>query len=447
MNRLRKDAERIWWSGVAAVHAANLVRDCVEVDGNRLTICDHTIDVAKTERVLVVGAGKACAEMAAGLETALQGSQFDSKLSGWINVPEPCLRPMRKIHLHAARPAGVNEPTMSGVEGTERILDIVQQATEDDVLIVLLSGGGSALLPASVEGMTLADKQQVTRLLMTSGAPIEELNCVRKHLSKVKGGRLLQNCNAGTVISLIISDVIGDSLETIASGPTREDSTTAKDAWDILERHLGEEIPANVKIVLEAKIGKDAVNIAELPRVFHHIVGNNTTAREAAEETADMLGYRVHSLGSQVQGEAKEVGKRIAKLAVSIRTESRPIAAPACIVGGGETTVNLRNVPNPGKGGRNQEFAIALLNEFHEKNVSRICLLAGGTDGEDGPTDAAGAFADETVRENALLKNLDVTDYLNRHDAYRFFEQTEGLFKIGTTHTNVMDLWVAIVSG
>src|SRR5262245_28891785 len=255
-SQLCRDAFEIWRCGVEAVRAERLVRNAVQCRGEQLTICGREFHVSQLGKIAVVGAGKAGAGMAAAVEEILGAELVDRQVVGWINVPADCVRPLRKIVLHAARPAGVNEPTADGVIGSHKILEIVSGLTKIDLCLVLISGGGSALLPAPAPGLTLADKQAVTRFLMLSGATIGELNTVRKRLSRIKGGNLARASRAGQTISLIISDVVGDPLDVIASGPTVADTTTAADALAVL-RKFAASSPQIPQAVLEV-LGKDA---------------------------------------------------------------------------------------------------------------------------------------------------------------------------------------------
>ena len=237
---LRADASAIWQAAVEAVRSDRLVKENVRIDGEWLVVGDESLALSSVGRIAVVGAGKAGAGMAAGLEEALgMRVMAEKRVAGWINVPADCVRELPGIHLHAARPGGVNEPTAEGVFGAGKILEIVQSLGPSDLCVCLLSGGGSALLPAPVGGVSLAEKQAVTRLLSAGGANIQELNTVRKQLSQIKGGRLARRCRAGRMITLIISDVLGDPLDVIASGPTVPDSHTAGEALAILERYAG----------------------------------------------------------------------------------------------------------------------------------------------------------------------------------------------------------------
>ena len=443
MRKLRDDAESIWRAGVQAVDSQHLVEQAVAVTGDQLTVGDFSMPIGQLPRIAVVGTGKAGAGMAAGMEQAL-GPRLLDRVTGWVNVPADCVRPLERIRLHSARPAGMNEPTEEGVAGALSILKIVADLDENDLCVVLISGGGSALLPAPAEGITLAEKQIVTRHLMHSGATINELNCVRKQLSRIKGGNLVRSTKARTV-SLIISDVIGDPMDIIASGPTVPDTTTAADALAVLRRYGSQEsIPPSVWQLLETRV-KSQPSQQPITRVHNFVIGNNDVALEAAELEAQKLGYRVVSLGSENCGEAQDEGRGLANLARAIRDTSDPVAPPACILSGGEPVVHLADTDLPRKGGRNQELALAALQELNLNELQDIVVLSGGTDGEDGPTDAAGGVASLDVANNSLAKGLNVADYLAINNSYEFLDQTGGLLKTGPTHTNVMDLRVVLI--
>lgn len=443
---LRTHAQDIWQAGVNAVDSQHLVQNAISRTDTELTICGRAIPLDNLGKLVVVGAGKAGAGMATAFEEAVGHVILQEKVSGWVNVPADCVKSLQKIHLHAARPAGVNEPTKEGVYGAEQILSQIAELSDEDVCVVMLSGGGSALLPAPAEGVSLEDLQSVTRFLMHSGATIQQLNCVRKQLSRVKGGRLAAATNAGLVIALIISDVIGDPLDVIASGPTVLDSATPEQALDVLtnvdpdRKH----VPASVWSFLETKVAEPGSSDFPKERVHNHIIGSNRVALEAAVRRAEELGYQVRSLGSDNAEEARVIGRDLAELGRTLLhddTAERPI----CVLSGGEPIVNLVPTKEPRKGGRNQEVALAALIELFADAVPPIVLLSGGTDGEDGPTDAAGAFADGEVRENAIKAGIDPTYFLSFNNSYPFFEQTGGLLKTGPTHTNVMDLRVMLV--
>jgi glycerate-2-kinase len=363
-----------------------------------------------------------------------------------VNVPADCVRPLANIHLHAARPPGLNEPTAAGVAGTDEILRRVRQLSTDDVCIVLLSGGASALLPAPAPGISLADKLAVTRLLMAGGATINELNCVRKHLSTIKGGNLARAAGGARVVSLIISDVVGDPLDVIGSGPTIADQSTAVEALAALERVASRRssVPESVWSLLEAE--RNAPPDPPLPpTISNFVIGNNETALSAAADKAGQFGYVTRSLGSRHQGEARDVGRNLAQLIRTLRGSDAQ-RYPLCVLGGGETTVRLAPTNQSRRGGRNQELVLGALDALWDDGMRRLALLSGGTDGEDGPTDAAGAIADSELIRTARDIGLTPGPFLAINNSYAFFERTGGLIKTGPTHTNVMDVWVALIA-
>jgi glycerate 2-kinase len=434
----RDDALDIWHAAVDAVRPGDLIPAHVR-DDRRLQEA-----VAKAKRILVVGAGKAGAAMAEALEAAL-GDQVN-KVTGLVNVPADAVRPLQRIVLHAARPPAGNHPTADGVRGTQKMLDLLGSAGPEDVAICLISGGGSALLPAP-DGVSLEDKQSVTKLLHACGATIHEMNAVRKHLSRVKGGRLAQAFRGRALFSLIVSDVVGDPLDVIASGPTAADPSTFADALAVLDRcGLRDKVSAVVVGHLErGAAGRVPETLKELPANVHNVIlGNNALALRAATARAEALGYGVVNLGSFVEGETRPVATAVAGIVRSIRADGLPVAPPACVLIGGETTVTLG--PDAGKGGRNQEFVLAVLDKLGTDGMRGVTVLSGGTDGEDGPTDAAGAVADETTWATIRRLGLDVGRHLERHDAYPLFDAVGGLIRTGLTHTNVMDVRVVLVT-
>jgi len=462
LQELRRDALDIWQAGVDAVRGDRLVRDGLGVDGKWLRIVDQVIDLDLVRRIVVVGAGKAGTGMAAGLEEALGLELLNSKqVTGWINVPADCLRELSHIHLHAARPAGANEPTSAGVEGTREILELAKSLTSDDLCICLISGGGSALMPAPAPGIQLSDKQVVTAYLSAAGANIEQLNIVRKQLSAVKGGGLARACGKAQLISLVISDVLGDPLDLIASGPTAADTSTPQQALNVLENFAGEDsmIPTAVFEFLRKK-QDDPHKSAPMPHasdsnVTNLILGNNAVAVDAAGVRAEQLGYR-HAMvaANQLEGEADAVGRHHARMALDMRRGN----GPNCLVTGGEPVVQLIDESQRGRGGRNQQFVLAALDEIvqdlHAEHTSAseftratrdLAILSGGTDGEDGPTDAAGAVIDGEVIEQTVENGLDTREFLRRNDAYHFFEPLNALIHSGPTHTNVCDLRIVLV--
>lgn len=441
-------AQQIWSAGVKAVDSETLVCGAIQFRENELIVGGHSISLCGDEKVLVVGAGKAGSGMAAGVEAVLKGSILEKQLSGWVNVPADCVRSLSSIHLHPARPASLNEPTADGVFGSRQILQKISSLNQKDICLVLISGGGSALLPAPLPPVTLEDKQAITRLLMSSGASIQELNCVRKQISQVKGGRLAEAATCGTLISLIISDVVGDPLDIIASGPTVHDSSTSEEAIEILQRLVGDpqKVPDSIWEALRSDQTRSTQQKdSSVATVINKIIGNNVTALEAAKQSAQALGYQVYSLGSNNEGIASAVGIELAELCLKIHAGVGPVPKPACILSGGEPIVDLSSTENPGKGGRNQELVLAAMQRLWNEGDLRCCILSGGTDGEDGPTDAAGGFFDSAVLQRAKQLGIDPSLFLTEHNAYPFLEQSSGLLKTGATQTNVMDLRVALI--
>lgn len=457
--QLLEDALAIWRAGVAAVDSARLVAEHVVREGNDLLIGEDRISLAQCRRIVVVGAGKAGAGMAEGLERALGPELLAAKqVTGWLNVPEDCVRPLQRIHLHGARPAGVNEPTAAGVHGAEQILRLVESASPEDLCICLLSGGGSALLPAPLPGISLADKQAVTRHLSAAGANIRELNTVRKQLSRIKGGGLARACRARRLWTLIISDVLGDPLDIIASGPTVPDPATPQDALHVLEQFggRGTTVPETVFQVLKNAGRQPSLPVGGACEVTNLVIGNNATAVDAAGIEAERRGYSHAMLAARtLEGPAEGIGEHLADLAWRMHREP----GPDCLITGGEPTVQLAPAAIRGKGGRNQQLVLAALQRLRglaaessvapgavDRPLHGIVLLSGGTDGEDGPTDAAGAWISEAVDSAARERGSEVADFLRRNDAYSFFAPLGGLLKTGPTHTNVCDLRVVVTS-
>ena len=445
---ISEHALQIWNAGVKAVDSESLVFNAIQMTGDTLSICGNSFVLQGQEKLLVVGAGKAGSGMAAGVEAALKGSDLEKRTTGWVNVPANCVRPSSKIHLHPARPASLNEPTFDGVYGSRQILQKLSNLELDDICLVLISGGGSALLPAPLPPVTLEDKQSITRKLMSSGASIQELNCVRKQISQIKGGRLAEAATCRNMIVLIISDVVGDPLEIIASGPTVPDSSTPAEAAEILRRIVKDpqQIPNSIWNVLNADQKHSAKQVSRSKTaVMNHIIGSNATALEAAKQSALEFGYEIYSLGSENEGTAIDTGVELAELCLKIRDDAGPVSRPACILSGGEPVVDLSSTQKPGKGGRNQEVVLAAMQRLWNEDISKICILSGGTDGEDGPTDAAGGMLHSIILQRAHELQIETDLFLRDHNSYPCLAQIGGLLKTGATQTNVMDLRVALV--
>ncbi|MCA9062311.1 MAG: DUF4147 domain-containing protein [Planctomycetaceae bacterium] len=450
---LRDDVIEIWKAGVDAVDSARLVRSRVTLTRQTLTIGDRSVLLSDVNRVIVVGAGKAGAGMARGLEAALADLPPRIERVGFVNVPADCVESLDWIHLHPARPSGVNEPTEQAVVGTNRILNLLSTARSGDVCILLLSGGGSALLCSPVAGISLADKLQVTRLLATAGAPIQDLNRVRTWLSNVKGGGLLNACGADRLTALIISDVIGDPLPIIASGPTVPRDSTAHHARRLLEQYVPDTAQLPDSVICHLKAAESGTMTQRQQTVHcsavNVIIGNNQTAVLAAAHRAAALGYDVVNDGSDHAGDAASEGSQFFRQLQQLHGSGDDRQQRICLIQGGEPTVRLANVPNvpatSRRGGRNQEFVLGMVSEFcYPEMWKGMAVLSGGTDGEDGPTDAAGAVADAELIDGCLRKSLRPRDYLAVNNAYPFFRELGGLLMTGPTHTNVMDLRVGL---
>jgi len=419
--RMRNDALAIFRAALKAADPSHAVEQALRARK----------DLARYERVFVVGAGKAAGTMARAAERVLGRRVF----AGSINVKDGDPARTRRIEMRAC---GHPTPDARGVDGTRRIVELCSQAGERDLVVFLVSGGASALTPFPTPPVTLRDKQATTKLLLACGASIDELNAVRKHLSMFKGGQLARVAAPARVLGLILSDVVGDKLDVIGSGPTAPDSSTFDTALSVLDRYaLRGQVPKRVRERLEqGAVG----SIAETPkpgdavfeRVENVIVGSNRTSLDAAERKAKELGYRTMILASTVEGETRDVGRMHAAIAREIATSGRPLRPPACVISGGETTVTLKG---RGKGGRNQEFALAAAIDL--AGLENALIFSAGTDGTDGPTDAAGAIADG---ETTARAKRDAAKALDENDSYEYFRGIEDLVITGPTGTNVMDL-------
>ncbi len=337
--------------------------------------------------------------------------------------------------------AGHPVPDEKGLRGTEEIIKLLKEADEDTLVVCLISGGGSALLVSPYEGISLEEKQKVTQLLLNAGANIYELNTVRRHISIVKGGRLAEIAYPAKIISLILSDVIGDRLDVIASGPTAPDNTTFNDALEVLKRYnLIDKVPKNIIEILQK--GAKGL-IYETPKsdskifdnVENIIIGSNRKALEAAKKKAESFGLKAEIISSEITGEARDIGRWLADI-----TRSKRPDGSSCLISGGETTVTVKG---NGIGGRNMELALAFAMEI--EGIEGITLLSAGTDGTDGPTDAAGAIVDGETVKKAKAIGLNPVEYLNNNDSYNFFKKIDGLFITGPTGTNVMDIQITII--
>ncbi len=438
---LRTDAARIWLAALGAVHAGSAVNKFIRRQGCTLYVQGNRYDLRKYRKIWVLGAGKAAAPMGRAIEKILGG--YIS--GGFLVTKYGHSLPLKKIDITEA---GHPLPDKNSVASATRILDLAKRVAPDDLVLCLLSGGASALAVAPAEGISLAAKLECTRLLLNAGASIYELNAVRKHLSCFKGGRLARILAPAKTISLILSDVVGNDIGTIASGPLAPDSTTYTDCIEILQRlEILNQMPAAVqkRFALGA-----AGHIEETPKkredIFEGIqtviVGSCAQACTAAAQAARRLGYRTTVLTSRLEGDNAEAARFHMSAIKEIVFEDRPLRRPACIISGGETTVKVKG---NGKGGRNQEFALYCAREM--ANLPAPCVAVSlGTDGTDGPTDAAGAIADSSTLVRSMKFGSGFLDgCLCKNDSYRFFNRLGDLIITGPTWTNVMDLHIFLV--
>jgi hydroxypyruvate reductase len=392
------------------------------------------LPAAPKGRLIVIGAGKASAEMARAVERNWPGP-----LTGLVVTRYGYAVPCERIEIvEAAHPV----PDAAGLQAARRILDRVQGLSADDTVLCLISGGGSSLLPLPLEGITLEDKQQINQALLTSGATISEMNCVRRHLSAIKGGRLAAACHPAKVVTMLISDVPGDDPRDIASGPTVPDASTCADALAIIQRY-GIDLPERVLDVLRSGRG-ESIKPSD-PRLANneiHIIATPQMALEAAARVAAQHGVPAHILGDSIEGEAREVGKVMAGIALQTARHGQPFAAPCVLLSGGETTVTVRGT---GRGGRNVEFllscAIAL------QGQANVHGLAGDTDGVDGQEEIAGAFITPDTLQRAFAAGLRPADSLDNNDGHGFFKTLDDSVVTGPTLTNVNDFRALLITG
>jgi glycerate 2-kinase len=392
-------------------------------------------------KLLLIGFGKAASPMSKAIEDNL-----GDLLAGGIIVTKygHAVRGDRKSKIITYE-AGHPLPDENGLKAAREIVWALKDADKNTLVICLISGGGSALLVAPYGDITLADKQEVTGMLLKAGADIDELNTVRKHISAVKGGRLAETAQPATIISLILSDVLGDRLDIIASGPTTPDKTTYHDAQNVFRKYkLEGRLPSRVAEIIGKGIRglvpetpKDGEPVFQ--RVRNIIIGSNKMATDAARKAAELLGYRTTVISAELSGEASIVAGELARKAIDFKKALAP-GDKACLIAGGETTVTVRG---NGKGGRNTELALVFGMEI--KGLPGITFLSAGTDGTDGPTDAAGAFVDGRTVAKAAGASIDAGEYLKNNDSYTFFNRTGDLFITGPTGTNVMDIQIILL--
>ncbi len=449
------ELEQIFRAGLERVDPYQMLRQHVTVEAGRLLVSFEgnklEIDLSRKSNIYVLGTGKAAAPMARAMEELL-GDQLSG---GIISTKYGHAGPLKKVQtIEAGHPV----PDENSLRAGQAMRTLASNFDQGTLVITLVSGGGSALLellpePQSAESgmrLSLKELQQTTQVLLESGATIDELNCIRKHLSAIKGGQFVRMIQPAQAVNFILSDVVGDRLDAIASGLTVGDPTTYREAVAILEKYnLQQAVPASVGQLLEA--GAQG-RIPETPKpgdpIFktsqNVLIGTNAAALQAAAERARQAGYETVLLTSQLAGEAREAAKMLLGLARDFRSRELLAKKPVCVIAGGETTVT---VTGTGKGGRNQEMALSFLHEMEKDpaGCEGIYFLSAATDGGDGPTDAAGAFASLELLHKALGNNLAPETYLRNNDAYHFFEKAGGLLKTGPTKTNVCDIQICII--
>ena len=437
-------AGAIYLEALSAVDPTKILKERIRIEKNRLWIkigdnSERVFDLSRFDKIFLIGTGKSSNSMAQAIEEIFE----DRLTEGVITTKYGHLLPLKKTQIIEA---GHPIPDQKGHEGAKIIHNLLKGSGPEDLVIFLLSGGGSALLPFPVNGIELKEKQEATQLLLDCGADIKEINTIRKHISRVKGGWLAKWAYPSTVIGFILSDVVGDPLDAIGSGPTVPDTSTFDEAWEVLKKYkLLDRIAPSIKTFL--KLGKEgkveeSIKMGDVvfEKVYNSIIGSNIISLRAAERKALSLGLNTLILSSSIEGETREASRFHTAIAKEVISSGNPIQRPACILSGGETTVTIKG---NGLGGRNQEFALAGAIEI--SGIEKIVLLSGGTDGTDGPTDAAGALADHTTIQRAKSMGMDPKAHLNNNDAYPFFQKLGDLLITGPTQTNVMDVRIILI--
>jgi len=444
LDEMKRMAKAIFKKALSAVDPSRILKERIRIEKDRLFIktdrnSEKSFELKGVEKIFLVGTGKAAGAMAQAIEEI-----FDDRITrGIITTKYGHRLPLARTEIIEA---GHPLPDRKGFEGAKKIQRLLQESGPKDLVIFILSGGGSALLPFPADHIDLKEKQEVTQFLLDCGADIKEINTIRKHISRIKGGWLARWAYPSAVIGFILSDVVGDHLDVIGSGPTVADPSTFEEAWEILKKYdLLNEIAPSIRKHLQ--LGREG-KAEETPKpqevifegVYNSLVGSNILSLLAAREEAAALGFNPLILSSSIEGETREAARFHTAIAKEVIFSGNPIPMPACILSGGETTVTIKG---KGLGGRNQEFALAGALEID--GVERVVVLSGGTDGTDGPTDAAGAIADHTTVQRGRSLGLDPNFCLDNNDAYPFFEKLGDLLITGPTHTNVMDVRVLLI--
>lgn len=429
VKEIRRKILDIVESGIEAALPERVMKEKVKVIKNELSVCNRTFDLNKFQRIYVIGFGKASGFMASALEKILG----DKITEGVVVVKEGFKVKTGKFEiLYATHPI----PSIASLEAAKKILEMAEKASKGDLIICLTSGGGSALFEYPREGVSLEELKRITELLLRSGANINEINTVRKRLSKVKGGKLARYTYPATVINLVSSDVVGNRLESIASGPLFY-SENLMNPREILERYdLWKELSSHIKDVIQKE---DRIDKEIFDDVWNFIILDNMVALKGAERKAMSLGFNTMILSSMITGESREVSRVMAEIAKEVEATGNPIKKPACIISGGETVVTVKG---NGRGGRSQEFVLSFLKEMSNHN---FIVAAVDTDGIDGNTDAAGSLADRDTMERAKKEEVDLQRFQDDNDSYHFFKMMNDLIITDQTGTNVNDLRVFVI--
>lgn len=444
LDEMKRMTKAIFLKALSAVDPSKILKDRIRIERDRLLIktegeSEKVFDLRDVDKIFLVGTGKAASSMAQAVEEIFE----DRITRGVITTKYGHLLPLKKTEIIEA---GHPLPDRKGYEGAKKIQRLLKESGPKDLVIFLLSGGGSALLPFPADHIDLKEKQEATQLLLDCGADIKEINTIRKHISRMKGGWLAKWAYPSMVVGFILSDVVGDHLDVIGSGPTVPDPSTFEEALEILKKYdLLKEIAPSIRRHLQ--LGREG-KAEETPkpqevvfeRVYNCLLGSNILALRAAKEEATAFGFNTLILSSSIEGETREAARFHTAIAKELISSGNPIPKPACILSGGETTVTIKG---KGLGGRNQEFVLAGALEI--SGTEKVVLLSGGTDGTDGPTDATGAVADHTTVQRGKSMGLDPNFYLDNNDAYPFFEKLGDLLITGPTHTNVMDVRILLV--
>jgi len=436
-------AWKIFNAALSAGDPYRCVRENLELKDNTLFLKNHRVSftLSSINKIYIIGAGKATASMARAVEDIF--TQSEKSISGIISVKYGHNLPLSSIEVVEA---GHPYPDKNGMAVSQSILSLLKNAGPDDLVISLISGGGSALLPFPVPSIKLADIITTTKLLLACGADISEINTIRKHISQIKGGKLARAAYPAPVINLLLSDVLGDKIDVIASGPFVPDQSTYQDANKVLKKYdLLEKIPKSVKKYLKSGLHTSELDTPKqgdkvFNNVFTTIIGSNRLALDAASREAEYLRFNTLILSSCIRGEARELGTFLASIAQEIVERKCPLSPPCCLLLGGETTVTLRG---KGKGGRSQECVLASLK--HIAKLSHVLIFCAGTDGTDGPTDAAGAFCTGQSLARGIKLGLDAEEALQNNDSYNYFKKLGNLIITGPTGTNLMDIYMLLV--